>query len=348
VLKKMSSELVPGMVLAQTVTCPQTQTMLLKAGCILTAAMISLFKEREIYPVWVAEQDTLLIDPLDSIGTEVKEKLLNKIAVFAPERSEANTSDKMVEVARKVKKFACKIAADEAVLKICMEMKLINNERLYQHAISTSATAMLVAGAIGLGETHLEVIGTAGLLHDLGCCEMPVVVTRDKRSLAEEGLWKEHPKYGCYIAKEKFFREEVCELILHHQELWNGSGYPAGLKGEQIPIGSRIINVCGTYDRLIHQERYPGYQAIEYLYGTGGIYADPLVVNAVCDNLAVYPLGSLVRLSSDEVGVVANIRKNKGPRPIVRVFFNKFNKPYAVPREIDLGKERTIFIKDVL
>ena len=135
---------------------------------------------------------------------------------------------------------------------------------------------------------------------------------------------------------------------MHHHENWDGSGYPDGLKAEKIPIGSRIISVCEKYDSLIRQENYQHYQAIEYIYGTGGIYFDPEVVHAMCSRLAVYPLGSLVRLSSGDVGVVANVRKNEGPRPVVRVYFNRLNKPYAQPKEVDLGQQLTVFIQEML
>ncbi|WP_242951455.1 hypothetical protein [Clostridium kluyveri] len=64
--------------------------------------------------------------------------------------------------------------------------------------------------------------------------------------------------------------------------------------------------------------------------------------------MAVYPLGSLVRLTTKEVGVVVNVRKNLGPRPIVRVYFNRVNRPLSEVKDVDLGIENTIFIEEVL
>ena len=64
--------------------------------------------------------------------------------------------------------------------------------------------------------------------------------------------------------------------------------------------------------------------------------------------IPVYPLGALVRLSNGEVGIVANIRKNEGGRPIVKVHYNRFNRPITESKIIDLGKERTVFIEEVL
>ncbi len=347
-LKKTVGALEPGMILAETVMCMQSNTLLLKEGKVLSEAMIEVLKARNIDSVWIAEPYTLMIDPRETIAEELKQILLKRISTYAPGKCDANTSDKMVEVARKAGQVALRIVEQPEIVKISMEMKLVNNKLLYHHGIITCALSLLVAGVMDLGDANMEVIGTAALLHDLGCCEMAQLIGTNQRNTQEEALWKEHSRYGYYLAKERDFREEICEIILHHHEQWNGTGYPDQLRDKEIPIGASIVSVCGKYDELICQEEYQNYQAIEYIYGAGGTFFDPNVVNSLCDNLAVYPLGSLVRLSTNDVGVVSNVRKNKGPRPVVRVFFNKFNKPYTKHKEVDLGQELTIFIKEIL
>jgi hypothetical protein len=90
------------------------------------------------------------------------------------------------------------------------------------------------------------------------------------------------------------------------------------------------------------------YEAMEYLYGGSNIYFDKNIVDAFVKNITLYPLGSLVRHTTGEVGIISNVRQNKGPRPIVNVFYNRFNKPLSQPHIVDLGKERTVFISEVL
>lgn len=348
VFKKNINELEKGMMLAEKISCPESDTMLLKEGTILSDAMILTLKARQVFSVQIAEKYTLIVDPIEIIAKELKGILLKRIATYAPDMCDANTSDKMVEIAEKAKQIAILILKDPEIIKICVEMKLINSKFLYHHGICTCALSLLVAGIMEFGDTNMKIIGKAALIHDIGWCEMAHVIGTKPTNRHEETLGKEHALYGYYLAKERNFREEICEIIHYHHENWNGTGYPNRLIKEIIPIGSRIISVCGNYDELIHQENYPNYQAIEYIYGAGGIYFDPDVVNAMCDNLAVYPLGSLVRLSTGDIGIISNVRKNKGPRPIVRIFFNKFNKPYSQPIELDLGKELTVFIKELL
>ena len=88
--------------------------------------------------------------------------------------------------------------------------------------------------------------------------------------------------------------------------------------------------------------------AIEELYGASGFYFDPKVVEVFANNIAIYPLGAMVRLSTKEVGIVSNIRKNKGPRPVVKIYYNRVNRPITEDKIVDLGQERTVFIEEIL
>lgn len=341
-------ELKEGMVVSDPVFLPGKKELLLNQGTTLTKDLIASLKSRCIESVSINDRYTLLIDPADTTAKEMKEILIKEISKFAPEGLEENTSDNMVEVGKKARFIANQLSQVGTILNFCSRMKLIDSNLLYRHGLQTCVFALLVSGAMGLKDEDMLTIGTAAIIHDMGLCEMPVLIDYTKNSKQNEPAWREHTKYGYYIAKENGINIEACKMILHHHELWNGSGFPGGMTAENIPLGARIISVCETYDRLIRYEKYLNYQAIEYLYGGGQYYFDSNVVNAFTNSIAIYPLGSMVRLSTGETGVVVNIRKNLGPRPVVRVYYNRVNMPYEFPKKIDLGKERTIFIKDVL
>ncbi len=340
-------ELLEGMVLAEPIFSPQSGKKLLNEGIILNESIISSLRSWGIISLEIADRYTLLVDPSETTAKEIKKLLVDEIVMLAPDQAEANTSDKMVEVSKKSREIAVKILNDSNVRRFCVEMKLVDVNFLYKHSIETCALSLLVAGALGLSEAETTAIGTGALLHDMGLREMPAVIRSPKRNPQEELAWKEHPKYGYYFAKEAGLPDTIINMILYHHENWNGSGYPQGLSGENIPLGARIISVCETYSRLMLHENYTKHHAIEYLYGAGNYYFDLNVVKCFTNNLSVYPLGSLVRLTSGEVGVVANVRKNLGPRPVVRVYYNRVNRPLAVPKVVDLGKERTVFIEHV-
>ena len=107
-------------------------------------------------------------------------------------------------------------------------------------------------------------------------------------------------------------------------------------------------SMCSHYAAVIKFDATAHYLAIEELYGSDGIFYDHNVVDAFIRNIPVYPLGAVVRLSTKEVGIVSNIRKNEGPRPVVKVYYNRVNKPISNDKIIDLGKERTLFIEEML
>ena len=240
------------------------------------------------------------------------------------------------------------ILSIDAILDFCTQMQIINNQALFCHGVNTCALSMLLAGALGLSKTEILNIGIASLIHDVGVCEMPFLINKDVKSPQEELLWKEHSTYGYYFAVQNNIPRNIAELIWAHHEHYDGSGYPRQLKSEQIPLGAKIITVCNEYDNLITVSGSEPYQAIEYMYCCSGIYYDKEVVDAFTQNISVYPLGSTVRLTTKEVGIIVNVRDNDGPRPIVQVYFNRVNKPLSVPKIINLAKEKTIFIESIL
>jgi HD-GYP domain-containing protein (c-di-GMP phosphodiesterase class II) len=342
------SELSEGMVIAETLLCPKTKKVLLPKGTKLTESFINQIKSRKFEEILVEELYTLCIDPIDNIRKSLKSSLNEEILKLCPDKSEANKSDKMLAVSRLVRNLSSEIIDDSVLASFCVQMKIIDDKFLYTHSVSVCALSMLVAGALDLSEKEIVTIGSAALIHDLGLCEMPQLVNLAQKTSQQEALFKEHPLYGYYFAKEAGVADRISNIILHHHEQWNGDGFPDKLAGESIPLGARIISVCDAFDRAVRFDNIPRYQAIELLYGGGNFYFDSNIVNAVINNLAVYPLGSMVRLTTGEVGVVVNIRNSLGARPIIRVYYNKVNRSLSSPKDIDLGKERTVFIQNIL
>lgn len=342
-----ADELLEGMVLTKSIYSQESGDLLLKEGVKLNQEKIKAIQKSKIQKVEVADRYTLMIDANTATYHQLEKLLRDNIKRLAPKTPEANTSNKMVDVSEQVRSLIDNIINNETILKFCTRMKLIDNELFFKHSAMTCALSLLIAGAMELTEEEIIKIGKAALLHDIGLGEMPFLIK--KGTIAEENneLWAEHTTYGYYIAKEEGIEKDICAMILSHHENWNGSGFPENKKGEEIPLGARIIDVCQSYDTLTRYNDYPRYEAIEYLYGGGDVMFDSNVVEAFTDNLAVYPLGTLVKLSTEEIGVVVNVRKNKGPRPVIRVQYNNVNREIE-PKIVDLGEEKTIFITEIL
>ena len=341
------SEVKPGMRLEQAIVMPDGKT-LLSSGTILSIKNIEKLHELNIKSINIADRYTHLITPIDKMQTQLVDDFTKMLRKIAPNSPEANKSDEVVKVANILEKIILKIAKNETVLEFMVELRIIDKVKLYDHSVHTAVLAGLVAGSMGLDVENILCAVTGGLLHNIGVAEMPTLLNIKEMTPPQETLWREHPTYGYYFAIQKNISRTIANCIQYHHERYDGTGYPKGIKGEEIPLLARIISICAKYSAAVTYENISPYMAVEEIYGASGIYYDPEVVKAFVNNIPIYPLGVMVRLSTKEVGIVSNIRKNKGPRPIIKVYYNRVNRPITEDKIIDLGVERTIFIEEIL
>ena len=142
-----------------------------------------------------------------------------------------------------------------------------------------------MAGELGLDESALSDIEVAALLHDIGKIGIPDAILQKPAKLtdAEYDLMKKHPEYGWAVLRHVPGMERASLMILHHHESYDGRGYPAGLQGEEIPIGSRIVSVIDAFDAMVssrpYREGLPFEEAERRLLQARGTQFDPDVVD---------------------------------------------------------------------
>ena len=341
------SRIKPGMKLEQAVYLPDGKC-LLTAGAVITNRNIEKFREFGILEVDVADIYTLFISPSDKMEELLVEDFTHILRHISPNRPEANKNDEVVQVAAQLESLIKKLAKNEDIVGFLVELRVIDKLRLYENGLYTAVLSGLVAGCLKLPAEEILCAIIGGLLHDIGMAEMPSLLTMKELPPQEQNLWKEHPTYGYYFALQKNIPRAIANCIQCHHENWDGSGFPKGMKEEEIPMVARIIRVCAHYANAVVNHGMMPYMAIEELYGASGFYFDPKVVETFVNNIAIYPLGAMVRLSTKEVGIVSNIRKNKGARPVVKIYYNRVNRPITEDKIVDLGMERTVFIEEIL
>lgn len=152
------------------------------------------------------------------------------------------------------------------------------------HSTRLAEWALHVAGELGLDQNFHADIEVAALLHDIGKIGIPdAVLNKPSRLTSEEyELMKKHPEYGWSVLRQIPGFERVSLLILHHHEGFDGKGYPGGLKGEEIPIGSRIVSVIDAFDAMVssrpYREGLPFEEAERRLLEASGTQFDAAVV----------------------------------------------------------------------
>jgi HD-GYP domain-containing protein (c-di-GMP phosphodiesterase class II) len=155
------------------------------------------------------------------------------------------------------------------------------------HADRVSRIAGAIAREMGLSEGDIERIELAGMLHDIGKIgvEDRVLMKPARLEDDEAELMRRHPIYGAAILEPSVSLRPLVPIVLHHHENFDGSGYPEGLKGEDIPIGSRIMIVADAYEAMtsdrIYRKAIGHDRAVEQLNKYKGVQFDPRVVRAL-------------------------------------------------------------------
>ena len=149
-----------------------------------------------------------------------------------------------------------------------------------------------IALELGLPQEEIERIRIASLLHDLGKLAVPTEIL-DKPTTLSDLDWQaigEHPRIGQVILEQASSLREAVPVVLHHHEHFNGSGYPHGLRGKEIPLGARIVAVADAYHAMIHDRPYKTARdhqdALRELRLNAGTQFDPEIVNLFCQLFA--------------------------------------------------------------
>jgi len=143
------------------------------------------------------------------------------------------------------------------VLGTLFETLALRDPATARHGAAVARLARAVARELGLSERDQDLAATAGLLHDIGKFALPDVILRASELSDEDlAIVRRHSQDGAALVGRLDGYAPVAEIILHHHERVDGTGYPAGLIGREIPLLARIVAVCETYDTLTARDSY--------------------------------------------------------------------------------------------
>ena len=213
----------------------------------------------------------------------------------------------------------------------------------YSHAVKCSALAAAFGRHLALPRNVLVEMATGGFLLDIGKATLPPDVFDHPGELTAEAraTVRRHVAEGVRVLDEAGIRGEwIRGMVAHHHERHDGSGYPEGLAGNRIPLAGRIGGVIDTYDALASKRPHsPGvarHEALQALYRASGRLYQVEVVEQFLQCLGVYPTGSLVELSTGQVGIVIAQNQSRRLRPRVMLLLDEKKQPYSPYRDLDL------------
>jgi putative nucleotidyltransferase with HDIG domain len=162
---------------------------------------------------------------------------------------------------------------------------------LYTHCCRVRLLTHHLVHVLQFPQDEAISIELAALVHDIGKLAIPAVVLQKASRLTQEEFAhvKQHPAYGAVMLEQMGMLSQVRRIVYHHHEHWDGSGYPAGLQGETIPLGARIVAIADAFEVMTSQRPYQAprtpTQALEELRTCAGIQFDPVLVERFCTSL---------------------------------------------------------------
>ncbi|MDH4127549.1 MAG: HD-GYP domain-containing protein [Spirochaetota bacterium] len=247
--------------------------------------------------------------------------------------------------------------ADEEIINLLAIQ--IYDEYTYTHSLNVGIISMMMARKIGRDDKFVKEIGLSGFLHDIGKTKIPYELIHKKEPLTpkEFEIMKKHPVYGYELIKDSpQLSKSVKDVILLHHERYDGSGYPFGLKGDQISDEVGIVAIAESYDSLTSDHPYrkahskrDSFQKL--LKETRTLFKTDVVHRFVNDvgNILLkennfFTIGCYVLLNTNEIAKVVSKDSEMTSQPGVEIVVNQQGKILSKPIYVDLMRDGTRYI----
>ena len=213
----------------------------------------------------------------------------------------------------------------------------------YDHSLDVAAHVMIYARHLALPEDVIATLGIAGMLQDVGKLRMPVRLLQKVGAITrtEYEIFKTHVDFSVQIlAANPNASPLLLEIVGQHHERCDGSGYPRGLKDEQISLAAQIAGLCDVYCAMTRNRPYgkaaSSQAALDELRAMRGRGFAETTVDQFVQCIGIYPVGTLVELNSGEVAVVIAQNRVRRLKPRVMLLLGPDKKPNAYPLVVDL------------
>lgn len=314
----------PGMVLAYSLFDSLGRT-LIGVGCELTSEYIEKLEEYGFCGMYICDElsEDIEVEPI--ISLELRTKGLKCVQNLDVEGCKGVASQMVKEIMNK------------GTLSLDMTDLRSYDDYTFAHSVNVAVIACVIGVGMEMTEEELQILVTAGLLHDLGKLSIPQEILNKPGRLTQEEyeIMKSHARLSYELVQERWdISAQVKTAILHHHENVDGSGYPEGIGEEKQTIYTKILHVADVYDALISQRPYKSgyspYEATEYLMGGCGIMFDRECVSVLLKYVPLYPKGTYVNLSDGRKGLIYENNGEHNLRPVIKLedgtFLDLFDK----------------------
>jgi len=225
---------------------------------------------------------------------------------------------------------------------VCLRKR---DEYAYNHSIASSVWAVVLGRHLGFDRTGLQTLAMGGMLLDVGKVHIPESISGKAGPLEtqEMQIMRSHVDYGLALAKKTpGINQDILDMILSHHERHDGSGYPRGLAGNDIPVYGRIAGIVDCYDAMITRrpwaEAKSSYDAVRELNLLAGQQFQRELVEQFVQALGMFPTGTIVELNTGEVGIVIEQNRVRRLRPKIMLLLDGGQAPISTSKIMDLKR----------
>lgn len=277
-------------------------------------------------------------------STTIKRSRTAVMALFGDAR--LGNAVRSRKIAPLVERISSSVGVDPTIILNMARLKS-KDEYTYLHSVAVCALMINLARQMRVPEAQINDIGMAGMLHDVGKMAIPddILLKPGKLDDMEWATVRNHPQRGHDILSASEGVSDIAlEVCLRHHEKMDGTGYPGKLPASSLSLFTRMSSVCDVYDALTSQRSYnkplSASQALAKMQSWKGHF-DQLVLRNFVESLGILPIGTLVRMDRDELGVVIGESPSDYAAPIVRTFHSLDKDCDITPKDIDTGRSKS-------
>lgn len=347
----------PGMTLAKNIY-NSDGLVLLAEGVKLSEGMIRRLQGMDLGYLYIVDELTEDIVIPELVSEETRLEAIQSIqSSFRSLESQVNLKGSFLHLGKTfggiLESIMDEISSHHQSMVLLTDMHT-NDYNLYRHSLNVCLYTMVLGISYGYSREELRVLGLGALLHDIGKTKTPPELLHRPGALNEEEFREiqRHTELGFKILKdEPNIPLLSAHCALQHHERLNGSGYPRGLKGDEIHEYAKWIGIADSYDAMITKRVYKPamlpHQAVEVMYAGSGTLYEQRFLALFRDRVAIYPAGITVRLHTGETGVVCRIHPHVPHRPVVRILTDSVGQPVVPPYEMDLSESLAVMIAGI-
>lgn len=324
----LTKDLRPDMIIGKSITS-DCEDILLRAGVKLTLSYIRLLKAREINGLYIEDEYSKSIVIKDVIDPQIREKATKEIKAnferILTNNGKLNEEDETKPVKEIVSKIINSLMNNEEIVVNMVDIRTIGEE-IFAHSVNVTVLSLMIGVALKMNTEKLYNLGMASLLHDIPKAKFTSELLNKERysefNIIDRLKAKKFINEGFELIEKQKLPMETKLAIKEHCKRMYVDEYPICIKKQPISIYAEIIGLCDVYDNLVSGKSNDNVlpsDALEYIMGYSNVLFDIEIVKVFITKIAIYPIGSIVRLSNGELAIVIQNFNGYTNRPVVRL-----------------------------